>query len=97
MICGACEAARQGKPTDGLAHTCAGSGTYLAAEGYDAGMVEEITAAWPLFEVNLKFVMQAADEQMVREKMTPLVEGLLRDDLTQWGDFTVAAREGVTA
>ena len=86
--CAACE-----NPDAGYTHTCAGSGTFLAAEVHVKENIEELAAAWPYFNTRLAFRMRAYDEQMVREKLTPLVEALLSDDLVDSCDFTVEQDE----
>ena len=94
MKCAACD-----HPGEGYAHVCAGSGTYVAAEAYDADAVNELMETWPYFTVAVNFKMRAADEAMVRDKLTPLVGVLLNDDLVQSGaNFSVTpADEQVAA
>ena len=83
--CGACD-----HPDAGYVHTCAGSGTYVAAEAYDAdAVVEQAAKTWPYFDVKIKCRMRAQDEQMIREKLTPLVTGLLSDEFTDSSEFTI--------
>ena len=91
MKCAGCDL-----PGQGYAHTCAGSGTYVAAEAYDAEAVAEIEAAWPYFHVDINFNMRGQDDRMVREKLTPLVSALLEDDTVEAADFAVRPVE-VTA
>lgn len=88
MKCAACEL-----PGQGYAHTCAGSGTFVAAEVHVAEDIETLAQDWPYFDAKLSFRTRAADEQMVREKLNPLVTALLDDDLVEWGEFTVAKDE----
>lgn len=77
-------------PAQGYAHTCAGSGTYVAAEAHVAGQIEEISTDWPRFDVTLHFQIRSADETMVRDKLIPLVTALLEDELVEHSDFSVA-------
>ena len=84
MRCAGCEL-----PGDGYAHTCAGSGTYVAAEAYDADAVAERMAAWPRFDVEIHFQVRGADDAMVREKLLPLVSAILNDDLVEHSNFTI--------
>lgn len=88
MRCAACE-----DPDGGFAHTCAGSGTYVAAEAHVAGAVDEITADWSRYDVAVHFQIRSLDEQMVNEKLTPLVAALLSDDLIERSHFTVTLAE----
>ncbi len=84
MECAACK-----QPDAGLAHTCAGSGTFLAAEAYDADAVAELAEQWPRFDVAVQFQARAADEDMIRTKLTNLVTALLQDDLVEHSNFTI--------
>lgn len=79
---------------EGALHTCAGSGTYVAAEAHVAGEVDEISLDWTRFQVTLHFQVRALDESMVREKLTPLVSSLLSDDLVENADFSVVEHDG---
>lgn len=85
MRCAACE-----NPDGGYAHTCAGSGTFVAAEAHVAGQVDEISADWPRFTVAINCTMRALDEHMVKDKLIPLVQALLKDDTVEQSDFSVS-------
>lgn len=84
MTCAACD-----HPDGGYVHTCAGSGTFRAAEAYTSDAVDEITAAWPAFDVEIHFRARALNEKMVRDKMLPLVTSMLDDDLVEHSNFTI--------
>ena len=86
-----CAACRD--PDSGAIHTCAGSGTWKAAEAYAADAVEEIERDWARFAVDLHFQVRALDEPMVRSKLTGLVEGLLSDDQVEQADFSITLLE----
>jgi len=86
--CAGCEL-----PGNGYTHSCAGSGTFAAAEAYASSAVEEIAQAWPYFHVDITFKMRALDDRMVREKMTPLVSALLEDDTVEGSEFSVRPLE----
>ena len=90
MNCRACE-----EPNGGYAHTCAGSGTFLAAEAHASGEVDAIEQGWPRFKVDVALFIRAADEKMAREKLTPMVEAILSDDSAEQAEFTVTAEEPV--
>ena len=84
MQCAACK-----QPDAGLAHTCAGSGTWKAAEAYDADAVTEAAAQWPRFDVTVHFQIRGEDEGMVRDMLVPLVSKLLADDLVEHANFSI--------
>ena len=92
MRCAGCEL-----PGQGYAHTCAGSGTYVAAEAHVAEQVEQISADWPRFDVHMNFQIRSLDERMVRDKLIPLVSALLEDDLVEHSDFVVKLAEQASA
>lgn len=84
MRCAACD-----DPGGGFAHTCSGSGTFLAAEAHMSGQIEEIAKDWPTWYIDLRFHMRGVDERMIREKLTPLVESLLSDELVDSSNFSI--------
>jgi hypothetical protein len=86
--CYGCDDARAGDSVI-RAHTCAGSGTFLAAEAHFAGEVDEIMEQWPRFGVAVNFQVRALDEAMVRDKLTALVTSILSDDQVEHSDFTI--------
>lgn len=76
---------------EGAAHTCSGSGTFLAAEAHGSEELEPIMEL-ARFNVQVQSVIRGVDEAQVRERLTPLMTELLNDDLVDWVDFTVEAR-----
>lgn len=86
--CYGCDDAREGRAVI-RAHSCAGSGTFRAAEAYAADMVDELSQDWPRFHVDIHFQFRALDESMVRAKMTELVTSMLTDDLVENADFSI--------
>lgn len=80
-------------PGQGFAHVCAGSGTYLAAEGHEAGQVEEPSVDWPRFDVHITFQIRALDKPMVRDKLIPLVTELLKDNAVEHSNFSIVLAE----
>lgn len=88
MSCPACAGA------EGAAHTCGGSGTYLAAEAHGAGAVEIAEeSGWPRWRVTMHLQMRRPDEASVRERLTGLVADLLDDDLVESADFALTEWE----
>ena len=91
--CGACD-----NPDKGYQHTCAGSGTWAAAEAYDAeAVLQQASADWPYFDAEVTFRIRASDEHQVREKLTPLVVKLLGDDFVEQSSFTIELVERTAA
>jgi len=80
----------------GATHTCAGSGTFLAAEAHDSGEVEEQAEAWPSFQSTIHLRLRAPDERDARGALTKLMEELLDDPLVTDLDFSIQRWE-VTA
>ena len=90
LKCGACD-----NPDAGYQHTCAGSGTWQAAEAWDADAVlEERSKDWPYFDAKIVFRARAQDEQMLREKLTPLMTAILSDQFTDSCEFSVDQTAG---
>ncbi len=88
MRCAACD-----HPDQGYAHSCAGSGTFLAAEAHIAGEVDEIAQAWPRFKITIGFRLRALDEQHARDKISGLAAGVLSDDDVEDAEFAIMPLE----
>lgn len=88
--CAACK-----DPDSDATHTCAGSGTWKAAEAYAEDMVDAIERDWERYAIDLHFQVRAVDEPMVRSKLTGLVESLLSDDQVESADFSITQLETV--
>ena len=86
--CPACQ-----DPESGALHTCAGSGTWKAAEAHVAGEVDETERDWERFAVVLHFQLRALNEEMVRAKLSGLVSALLSDDQVEQADFSIRMLE----
>lgn len=84
MRCAGCEL-----PGQGYAHTCAGSGTYVAAEVHVEEDIAEISVDWARFDVHINCRMRGLDETMVKDKLIPVVSALLSDELVEHSDVTV--------
>ena len=87
--CAACS-----DPEGGWAHTCAGSGTFIAAEAHVEGEVDEVEV-WPRFDVGLSFEVAALDDDGVRVRLNQLIALLLDDDQVDKVEFTIRPRERV--
>lgn len=76
-------------PSLGLPHTCAGSGTWKAAEAHSAGAVDALEEGWPVFLVDIQLRVRSLEEVLVREKLTELVSKLLDDDQVESAHFSI--------
>jgi len=70
-------------------HTCAGSGTFLAAEAHASGEVEAMAEAWPTYEATIHLRLRAPEEEDARRGLTKLMEELLDDALVTELDFSI--------
>lgn len=84
-------------PSLGIGHTCAGSGTWKAAEAHAAGAVDAIEQAWPIFQTDLQLRVRGLDEDIVRSKLRALMSQLLDDDQVIEVLFTIRQEEAIAA
>lgn len=89
--CPACD-----HPDRGYAHTCAASGTFLAAEAHDGDHVLE-PAELHRFDVALRFRIAASGEQHARTILTGFVTMLLDEDAVSETEFTITEQAKVDA
>lgn len=74
---------------EGAAHSCPGSGTFLAAEAHVAGEVDEIAEAWPRFQATMHLRLAAPDEETARRSLTHFVRQVLDDGTVDEADFAL--------
>jgi hypothetical protein len=78
---------------EGAAHTCPGSGTFVAAEAYAADEVERLAETWPNWRATIHVTLRAPDEAAARQTLTEWARQVMADDLV-WGfDFAMAEHE----
>ena len=76
-------------PNGGHVHSCAASGTFLAAEAHVAGEVDEIAETWPRWRATLHLDLAAPDEETARRSLTHFVRDVLDDGTVMGADFAL--------
>lgn len=90
MSCQACLPENEGK---GLPHTCAGSGTALAAAIHEVESI--VIDPIPRYGCELRLEIEAWDEHEVGEMVKPIIAAVLDDDRVTESELVITRRPGI--